>query len=615
MKNLLALILLVSVNSLFAQQFSNLNGIEDDQGNTILLYSFGIDVNGQYSPVFKFNTVTSQETKIMDAYSIQIDTFNYMGKSVSDYEFFNNDTSNFINVGMTLDMDPLGYAARNDTILFTDFFLVTVDISKQNPNNVFISNFNNVYRSFDGGYTYPEDSTIEFRLVSVADYDDNVFFGVDNDGNLIKSLDNGMTYIIVDTSDVTTSLPFLKFYYDVDNNLIYRLNLSHGKITLNVSTDNGNAYSWNKIYESETPFFVSIDTTQNGLLFIADGKNILKSTNSGLSFSLYKTLPYKLVGIYKKPGSEIIFAATKYNLYKIENDSITTIKSVPIPSYVFDYYPLNIGNKWVFNYTNIDYWPFPTYSSDIFSRQVVDFITKENNKKYYKIEQKFASDDFILNYYERIDSGTGKILRYEESSPDSEIVIDDLLGEVGDSLMVNRFEPYYISIPTTFENVEAYSEFGLNSTKRIYKYPGLLSADYSLVKSVGLEHILLGYDFGTSIYDLKGFIVNGIVYGDTTVTDIYNDADNLPANFELSQNYPNPFNPTTKISWQSPVAGFHTLKVYDVLGNEVATLVNEFRNAGSYEIDFDASKLSSGVYFYQLKAGNFLQSKKMIYLK
>ena len=85
--------------------------------------------------------------------------------------------------------------------------------------------------------------------------------------------------------------------------------------------------------------------------------------------------------------------------------------------------------------------------------------------------------------------------------------------------------------------------------------------------------------------------------------------------YNLSQNYPNPFNPSTKISWQSPVAGHQTLKVYDVLGNEVATLVNEYRNAGSYEVDFNASSLSSGIYFYQLRAGSYTQTKKMILIK
>ena len=75
------------------------------------------------------------------------------------------------------------------------------------------------------------------------------------------------------------------------------------------------------------------------------------------------------------------------------------------------------------------------------------------------------------------------------------------------------------------------------------------------------------------------------------------------AEFHLYQNYPNPFNPSTKISWQSPVSSWQTLKVYDVLGNEVASLVDEFKPAGINEVNFDGSKFSSGIYFYQLKAG------------
>jgi hypothetical protein len=88
-----------------------------------------------------------------------------------------------------------------------------------------------------------------------------------------------------------------------------------------------------------------------------------------------------------------------------------------------------------------------------------------------------------------------------------------------------------------------------------------------------------------------------------------------PSNFNLEQNYPNPFNPSTKISWQIPVSSWQTLKVYDVLGNEVATLADEYNHAGNYEVDFEATKLSSGIYFYRLQAGNFINTKKMILLK
>lgn len=98
------------------------------------------------------------------------------------------------------------------------------------------------------------------------------------------------------------------------------------------------------------------------------------------------------------------------------------------------------------------------------------------------------------------------------------------------------------------------------------------------------------------------------------VTDV--KSEHPPAdNFNLSQNYPNPFNPGTKISWQVPAGTWQTLKIYDVLGNEVAVLVDEYKPAGSYEIEWNATGLSSGVYLYQLKTDLFLETKKMILLK
>lgn len=104
------------------------------------------------------------------------------------------------------------------------------------------------------------------------------------------------------------------------------------------------------------------------------------------------------------------------------------------------------------------------------------------------------------------------------------------------------------------------------------------------------------------------------ISGEGHPSDVEDD-EILLSEFALDQNYPNPFNPSTKISWQSPEGSWQILKVYDVLGNEVATLVDEYRNAGNYEINFDASKLSSGVYYYQLRAGDFISTKKMILVK
>ncbi len=118
-----------------------------------------------------------------------------------------------------------------------------------------------------------------------------------------------------------------------------------------------------------------------------------------------------------------------------------------------------------------------------------------------------------------------------------------------------------------------------------------------------------GYDFASNSGD---FMVVRFTQGTTGIDE---SSSIQPDDFALWQNYPNPFNPTTKISWQSPVSSWQTLKVYDVLGNEVATLVDEYRPAGRYEVEFNARKLSSGVYFYRLQAGSFVETKKMVLLR
>ena len=89
----------------------------------------------------------------------------------------------------------------------------------------------------------------------------------------------------------------------------------------------------------------------------------------------------------------------------------------------------------------------------------------------------------------------------------------------------------------------------------------------------------------------------------------------MPKEYKLEQNFPNPFNPTTSINYSIPKSGLVTLKVYNVFGQEVSTLVNEVKNNGNYSIDFNASNLSSGVYYYELTSGNFVQTKRMMLIK
>ncbi|MFH1195790.1 MAG: T9SS type A sorting domain-containing protein [bacterium] len=135
---------------------------------------------------------------------------------------------------------------------------------------------------------------------------------------------------------------------------------------------------------------------------------------------------------------------------------------------------------------------------------------------------------------------------------------------------------------------------------------------------------------GSYSYRLKQIDIDGSYSYSNEISLETRRGESLPTKFELFQNYPNPFNPTTIIRYALPTVetGYPdksgqvipslqhvTLKIYDILGNEVATLVNDTKEPGVYQVEFDASNLSSGVYFYKLTAGEFVQTRKLLLLK
>jgi hypothetical protein len=120
---------------------------------------------------------------------------------------------------------------------------------------------------------------------------------------------------------------------------------------------------------------------------------------------------------------------------------------------------------------------------------------------------------------------------------------------------------------------------------------------------------------GPNGYTMVETYLNQLVYGNPSTETEVAKQESRPTQFALEQNYPNPFNPTTAISYQLSALSWVELKIFDVLGREVATLVNDVRPAGVYTQRWDGSACPSGVYLYQLKAGQFEQTKKMILIK
>lgn len=123
------------------------------------------------------------------------------------------------------------------------------------------------------------------------------------------------------------------------------------------------------------------------------------------------------------------------------------------------------------------------------------------------------------------------------------------------------------------------------------------------------------YQSGNSVWGYAICADGSVLKLSETITGVENPSSNVPANYSLEQNYPNPFNPTTTINFSLPKASDVSLKVYDALGNEVMSIVNGFKNAGTHSVVLNGSDLTSGVYFYKLQAGDFVSTKKLTLIK
>ncbi|MCC7515678.1 MAG: T9SS type A sorting domain-containing protein [Bacteroidia bacterium] len=198
--------------------------------------------------------------------------------------------------------------------------------------------------------------------------------------------------------------------------------------------------------------------------------------------------------------------------------------------------------------------------------------------------------------------------------------INDSLS-VAQSLVDQRTVNFKVMLidNTTGETIGVYDDITYNSSN-LYQYN---SISYQ-VNTAGIGNrtirlkLVLNNNFDAN-YSLSKIYSNESVLAKANHKQIEFDCGGVVKEYALAQNYPNPFNPSTTIRYQIPQDGIVTLKIYDVLGAEVATLVNEQKAAGKYEVNFSAtggaSALASGVYIYKIQAGSFASSKKMLLVK
>jgi hypothetical protein len=290
-----------------------------------------------------------------------------------------------------------------------------------------------------------------------------------------------------------------------------------------------------------------------------------------------------------------------------------------------EFLPLNIGNTWVYYYNGA--WPFGPFSG--FEKYRIISTYYANGKLYFKfahfrvaisgpsnvvLQSRLFKDTAAI----RIDSLSGNICRNISCHSSQELLVDSLNAGLNDT--------FYTCEPAVDDTVictdtNSIIYFESPRISRKFDMPGFEGQTMQIyAKNLGL----VGYTFQimnqTTWGTLKGCVINGVVYGDTSmVVGIKQISNEVPENYSLSQNYPNPFNPTTKIKFDIPplrgARGVITLIVFDILGREVATLVNEQLNPGTYEVEWDGDNYPSGVYFYKLITADYTETKRMVLVK
>ncbi len=306
-------------------------------------------------------------------------------------------------------------------------------------------------------------------------------------------------------------------------------------------------------------------------------------------------------------------------------------------STIYRYLPLSVGNIWVyqFQYTS-------TYNGNSSGYQVVKVTSNSiHNSKTYAVTN--ISTIFIQgtnvcgirlfgNGREiRVDTLSGKVYGWEFCQEDSaEYMIDSLFAKLNDS----AYACYYPGTPIICSDTASQNIFQYTKQSVFFTVTGIeAGSGWRYVKDFGISETGYGNPFYHCNSILKGCVINNILYGDTsTVIGIQTISSDVPKSFILSQNYPNPFNPATKINFSIPksylpLKGRRTglghvrdterviLKIFNALGSEITTLVNQQLSPGTYSAEWDASNYPSGLYFCKLTSGNFTETKRMILIK
>jgi hypothetical protein len=266
-----------------------------------------------------------------------------------------------------------------------------------------------------------------------------------------------------------------------------------------------------------------------------------------------------------------------------------------------DWYPLHIGDKWEYYYPN-----------EYYTVEIIGDTLMPNGHKYYIVNGGVSAWK-----YQRVENNS-KVFYYVAPHEMEYLLFDFKLEEK--SIWKVPFSAHYWGLNRIWISNE--NIMGVYLENREFEFVKIDSAvsppdtvwNYILevYPTLVTKHIGIS-TYGYGLEELVGAYINGVGYG--TLVKVEEAELGTPNEFRLSQNYPNPFNPSTIIEYSIPSSTHISLKVYDILGNEVAELVNEQKTAGRYRVNFNGENLSSGIYIVRLNYNNYYKTIKTTLIK
>lgn len=267
---------------------------------------------------------------------------------------------------------------------------------------------------------------------------------------------------------------------------------------------------------------------------------------------------------------------------------------------IVKYFPLKVGNVWVYYFQA----SYKGGSDAGYNKYRITGTTFVNGRTYFQFQKSttfiyggaFNCQSYIYQIDSplRIDSITGNIYSSANCPPTQ--LLDSLKSSLNDSKVTCNYTR--ICIDTSYYTIFSYT-FPSKQLRNNQPQGGYRIDRY--VKNIGVVNGEFHFNIGSCSRTLVGCYLDGVLYGDTNViVGLHQISSETPNQFSLSQNYPNPFNPETKIKFQVSKFSEIRIVIYDILGREKKILVNELLKPGTYEVNWDAENLSSGIYFCKL---------------